>query len=98
MRNAAVPVLATIFCGLTACGGTAQTAVSPANSAANLITLADTPAGHKQLIDALQKTGHQCEDAVKAVACDAKKPHAFTFAAAFAEAPHRVVFVVPSAM
>ena len=98
MKNAEVLFLAMAPAVLLACGGGARDAVAPVNSAPNLITLADTPAGHKQLIDTLAKTGHKCEDAGKAVACDAKKEHAFTFAAAFAESPHRVVFVVPSAM
>ncbi|MEO8877686.1 MAG: hypothetical protein ABI461_18985 [Polyangiaceae bacterium] len=62
------------------------------------MALHETPAGHQELIAALQKSGHQCKDAGKAVACDAEKEHSFTFAAAFAESPHRLVFVVPSVM
>ncbi len=58
----------------------------------------DNAAGHKQLIDALQTAGHQCEDSPKAVACDARKEGVFTFAVVFAEGPRRLVFVVPSTL
>jgi hypothetical protein len=86
---------------LAACGGGQRELppqASPASTGSNPILGADTPAGHKQVMDALATTGHQCEDPGKAIACDAKKEGAFTFAVVFADAPRRLVFVVPSTL
>jgi hypothetical protein len=63
-----------------------------------MITAEDTPAGHKQVADALQAAGHQCDESPKAIACDAKKEGVFTFAIVFADNPHRLVIVVPSTL
>jgi hypothetical protein len=44
----------------------------------------------------LKVGGHDCENSEKAIACDAKKQGAFTFAIVQAESPRRLVIVVPS--
>jgi hypothetical protein len=89
-----------VFCApvLISCGGSVQApAASPAASA-NMVMGDDTAAGHKQVIDALTLGGHDCENSAKAIACDAKKQGAFTFAVVQAENPRRLVLVVPSTL
>ena len=75
----------------------APPAAAPA-PAANMVMGDDTPTGHQQVIDALKIGGHDCENSAKAVACDAKKQGAFTFAVVQAESPRRLVVVVPSTL
>ncbi len=85
---------------LAACGGDALPPPPPPSSqtGSGPILGADTPAGHKQVMDALANAGHECEDPGKAIACDAKKEGSFTFAVVFADSPRRLVFVVPSTL
>jgi hypothetical protein len=80
-----------------ACGGGMQAPAmpSPAPSASTVMG-EDTLAGHQQVMDALKLGGHDCENSAKAIACDAKKQGAFTFAIVQADNPRRLVIVVPS--
>lgn len=71
---------------------------APSAPAANAVMGDDTLAGHQQVIDALKLGGHDCENSAKAIACDAKKQGAFTFAVVQAENPRRLVLVVPSSL
>jgi hypothetical protein len=99
MRALRVAVFWLFFAlNLASCGGSVQPPTPPTSTGSNAILAADSPAGHKEVMDALQSAGHQCEDPGKAIACDAKKEGVFTFAVVFADAPRRLVFVVPSTL
>jgi len=100
MRISALAILPLFFSLNLACGGAieAPPAPPPTPGGSSPILGTDTPAGHKQVMDALATAGHQCEDPGKAIACDAKKEGVFTFAVVFADAPRRLVFVVPSTL
>src|ERR1700710_2837672 len=100
MRISALAMIPLFFpLNLAACGGAIEVpATPPPSSGSTPILGADTPAGHKQVMDALTTAGHECEDPGKAIVCDAKKQGSFTFAVVFADSPRRLVFVAPSTL